>query len=111
MIREEISLPVVGMMMWGDATAPELHTYLHLTGGDVDSAILKHYGVETIEEARRRSVEPRVCPECQTVSPPFHEFCPMCGEPLSEEAQSEVDRAVAAMDRDDRLKILRSSQL
>lgn len=93
MIRDDISLPVVGMMMWGDPTAPELHTYLHLTGGDVDAAILQHYGVETIQEARKKSVEPKVCPVCKFVHPPSAQFCCECGTPLTKSAINDVTRA------------------
>lgn len=95
LIREGIPLAVVGMMMWGDPTAPELKTYLHLVNKDVDQAMLEHYGITDPADAAAVRVEARQCPHCHTVCGPTSEFCSRCGYSLTEKAEDEVERARA----------------
>lgn len=95
LITEGVPLAVVGMMMWGDPTAPELRTYLHLANHDVDAAMLSHYGVTDPAEAAAARVEAHQCPTCKTVCGPTAEYCPRCGHHLTEEAATEVEAARA----------------
>lgn len=91
LIRDGVSLPIVGMMMWGDATSKELHCYLHLANCDVDTALLDHYGIRPQDRPQRDRVEPRQCSGCHTISGPTAEYCPTCGLPLSEEAAAAIE--------------------
>jgi len=97
LITEGVPLAVVGMMIWGDPTAPELATYLHLANRDVDQAMLEHYGVTDPEAARAARVEARQCPHCSTVCGPTSDYCSRCGHHLTEEAENEVEAARAEL--------------
>lgn len=97
LITEDVPLSVVGLMMWGDPTAPELKTYLHLANKDVDRVMLDHYGVTDPAEETVARVEARQCPNCHTVCGPTSEYCSRCGHALTEEATAEVEEARAVI--------------
>ncbi len=70
--------------------------YVHLSGRDVERAILKVYGMEEAEkedEERAQPLKPQVCPRCGYVNPKDAKFCLRCGYPLSAEAVREVEGA------------------
>jgi hypothetical protein len=67
-------------------------TYVHLSGRDVDRAILKAEGIEMpddVEGGRRKL--PRVCPRCEAVNLSDSAFCRRCGLPLTLEAAKIVE--------------------
>jgi integrase len=53
--------------------------YVHLSGRDVDSTLLKHYGIRQ-EEAKVEDGElaPKACPRCGFVNPPSARYCQRC---------------------------------
>jgi len=53
--------------------------YTHLVNADVESAILKHYGIIQ-EETRLKS--PKICQVCNFVNDPESSECSNCGKPL-----------------------------
>lgn len=55
--------------------------YVHLSGRDVDSTLLKHYGIR-VEAPKEDLLEPKTCPWCQAVSSPSARFCQSCNAPL-----------------------------
>jgi ribosomal protein L40E len=55
--------------------------YVHLSGRDVDSTLLKHYGIK-VEAPTEDLLEPRICPWCKAVSSPSARFCQECNAPL-----------------------------
>jgi hypothetical protein len=57
--------------------------YYHLSGADIDSAILKVYGKSP--EEKEKVIVPRACPRCEYENSPESEFCSRCGLPLNEE--------------------------
>lgn len=63
--------------------------YVHLSGRDVDEAILRAEGipVERDEVPKARST----CPRCQAVNPPEARFCFRCSMALTPEAVERVD--------------------
>jgi len=62
--------------------------YVHLSGRDVDKAILSRvYGVQTPEDPTTSRLTPRSCGRCKTNNQSTHEFCRTCGFPLKREAQ------------------------
>jgi len=52
--------------------------YVHLSGRDVDEAILGLYGLRKPEEEKPK-LAPRACPRCQTSNPFDASFCSRCG--------------------------------
>ena len=62
-------------------------TYVHLSGRDVDGALLRTYGIQAEPEPTDRlRLGPAKCRQCDTENPPTHSFCGLCGLPLDEKA-------------------------
>lgn len=66
--------------------------YVHLSGRDVDNALLKVYGMENREEKKESIFKPKECPRCQQVNQATNRFCSRCGMPLDKESEAEVIR-------------------
>lgn len=68
--------------------------YVHLSGKQVDDAILKMYGIkkeETITEGLQR--EP--CPRCKILNDINHQYCKQCWLPLTSQAINEITQTQA----------------
>ena len=61
--------------------------YVHLSGRDVDRAILKLYGMEIAEECREETLKPKRCLRCGELNPATNQVCQRCFFPLNEEAE------------------------
>lgn len=93
LVQEDFPEHSIGIMMWGDPTARELRTYLHLTGKDVDRAVLDHYGIKDKDDIVDDTLHPVQCQQCATISPPGTNFCPNCGAGLNKRAIGSVGAA------------------
>ncbi len=60
-----------------------IQTYVHLSGKDVDKALLSLYGIEKIEP-NGNNIKMVKCPRCGALNPEFNAFCERCGSPLRE---------------------------
>jgi len=58
--------------------------YVHLSGRDVDRAILKLHGIEREDTQEDQPLSPRPCPRCGKTNPHTNSFCSRCGMPLDE---------------------------
>jgi len=58
--------------------------YVHLSGKDIDNAILKMNGIQ-IEEKEEQALKTSKCPRCKEIQDKKAQFCYKCGLPLSEE--------------------------
>ena len=67
-------------------------TYVHLSGRDTDSAVLKMHGLNKEEESQKPKLTITKCPRCQQMNDPTVCFCAKCGLPLAIEAALEVER-------------------
>ncbi|WOF15977.1 tyrosine-type recombinase/integrase [Methanoplanus sp. FWC-SCC4] len=101
--REGISDAIVGLMMWGDPTAPELSTYNQMNFEDVNSTMLEHYGISAPVVKHEKSL-PRQCPKCHEINPPRFSFCGLCGEPLSKEAIDNIDMVKTSLTCDEDIR-------
>ena len=54
-------------------------TYVHLSGRDLDSAILKMKGIKIQEEVEEEKKQPITCPKCKTVNDSLAKWCINCG--------------------------------
>lgn len=66
--------------------------YVHLSGRDVDRAILEHHGIKP--ESKRvveEVLKPIECPRCHRRNPPGAKFCAGDGMPLDDRAAQEID--------------------
>lgn len=64
--------------------------YVHLSGRDVDRALLKVYGIEANGDKKESAFKPKECMRCKLANPATNRFCSRCGMPLDEEARNEV---------------------
>jgi len=58
--------------------------YVHLSGRDVDKAILHMYGLEQDRSKQEQAMAPKSCPRCGETNPLTNAFCSRCGMPLDE---------------------------
>ena len=63
--------------------------YVHLSGRDVDSTLLKHYGIK-VEMPTEDLLEPKPCPWCKAMNSPSARFCQSCNAPLDPASASEA---------------------
>ena len=63
--------------------------YVHMSGRDVDNAILKLHGIETEQATKKFTVNK--CPRCKEINPENALFCFKCGLPLTQEASTTVE--------------------
>lgn len=54
-------------------------TYVHLSGRDVDNAILSLYGIKEKEKDGKEKLTPIRCPRCGTMNSPPAKLCVKCG--------------------------------
>ncbi len=60
--------------------------YVHLSGRDVDNAILKVYGLSQNNNGKEETpLKPKGCPGCDETNPATNKFCFKCGMPLDKE--------------------------
>jgi integrase/recombinase XerD len=64
--------------------------YIHLSGRDMDDAILELNGVDTKEEEEDDLVENYECPSCEAKVSPASMFCYECGSPLDTDQESKA---------------------
>jgi ribosomal protein L40E len=59
-------------------------TYVHLSGRNIDNALLKLNGIKTEDEvnSEEHSLRIKTCSRCQEVNSPTSVFCSRCGSPL-----------------------------
>ena len=57
-------------------------TYVHLSGRDLDTAVLKLAGIQVQEEEGGEAFKAKTCPRCKEKNAPSDRFCKRCGSPL-----------------------------
>jgi len=93
-------------------------TYVHLSGRDIDSAVLKLYGMKEKETAKEENLTPKKCHRCEKANPATGKFCLRCGNPLDletvlkvEEKTKEVDEATTVLLKDPEVLNLLASKI
>ena len=74
--------------------------YVHISGRDVDNALLKTYGIKKEEKKQESTLIPQRCARCEQTNEATNKFCKRCGLPLDEETKrtiikEEMDRKQA----------------
>jgi ribosomal protein L40E len=72
--------------------------YVHLSGRDMDNAILKMNGIKSKNTEKKQSFAPRQCQRCDIMNPPAGKFCFKCGMPLDQETVMKVEEKRNEMD-------------
>lgn len=66
-------------------------TYVHLSGRDVDNALLKMYGIEKEKAEKEEEVlKPKKCVRCDTINPATAKLCNRCGMALDLETALQI---------------------
>jgi ribosomal protein L40E len=66
--------------------------YVHLSGRDLDDAMLGVYGLKKIDEEKPK-LTPKICPRYNTSNPIDARFCTKCGLALDVKAAAEMEEA------------------
>jgi ribosomal protein L40E len=61
--------------------------YVHLSGRDVDNALLKVYGINKPETIKESKLKSRICNRCQAENPYSNTLCSKCGYALDEKTR------------------------
>jgi site-specific recombinase XerD/ribosomal protein L40E len=76
--------------------------YVHLSGRDVDNALLRMHGLVKDEDKQDEILKLKICERCKEKNSPVSKFCKRCGSPLDlktildfEKKRREKDEAVA----------------
>lgn len=64
--------------------------YVHMSGRDVDQAILRLNGLKPSEPKTGSVLAPLSCSRCKSSNPATHKFCMICGTPLTEQAATDL---------------------
>ncbi len=65
--------------------------YIHLSGRDVDKALLKVNGVQIGEEDDNESLKVMTCPRCKNSNEPTSKYCDNCGLILDRKTLMQID--------------------
>jgi len=70
---------------------------LHLSGRDLDDAILGVYGLKKVED-KEPKLKPKICPRCNASNAFEARFCMKCGLALDVKAAQEIEEVRAKTD-------------
>jgi site-specific recombinase XerD len=91
LLQQGMNESAVKMMMWGSINSDMFQSYAHLTGADVDKAVLELHGImQKKTKDRDHSLDARECPRCRAIAAPTQKFCGICAEPLTEDARTTI---------------------
>jgi len=65
--------------------------YVHLSGRDVDSAILQLHGLKNGQEKKEDSFRAKDCHRCKQPNSPTSKFCTKCGTVLQLEVALQIE--------------------
>jgi site-specific recombinase XerD len=98
LLQQGMNETAVKMMMWGSVNSDMFQAYAHLTGADVDKAVLEIHGImQKKTKEKDHSLEARECPHCHAIAGPTQKFCGLCASPLTEEAVIQVAQEKGAI--------------
>jgi integrase len=72
--------------------------YVHLSGRDVDDAILRMRGIKPKEEKPESTLAPKECPRCRTINKATGRFCTRCGAVLDIETAVTMQDEIKKLD-------------
>jgi len=103
LLQQGLSESVVKMMMWGSLTTDMFQSYAHLTGGDVDNAVLELHGIkQKTAEERERVLAARECPRCGLIVSPTDKFCKNCAQPIAEDFRVSIESKTKVIEQSPR---------
>jgi len=73
--------------------------YVHLSGRDLDNALLRLNGIKVKDERKDEQIKPLVCPRCKANNSPDAKFCSYCGLCLDPKTAIRIDELRAKADK------------
>lgn len=70
-------------------------TYVHLSGRDVDNALLKLQGLVSTESENEEKIKVKTCHKCKEHNSPIAQYCIKCGLPLDEMLLAKVEKKMS----------------
>jgi len=74
-------------------------TYVHLSGKEVDNALLKLQGIKVDEDNKESKLKVVACPRCEEKNSPISKFCCRCGSPMDASTAEQIDEYKAKVER------------
>jgi integrase len=71
--------------------------YVHLSGKDIDDAILKLNGIIVEDEKKEQALKVIKCPRCKEIQDKKASFCYKCGMPLNETSSTKIESDKSAV--------------
>jgi integrase/recombinase XerD len=85
--------------------------YVHLSGRDVDDALLKVYGMKKEEPGEASVLKPKICPRCGQTNPADGKFCSKCGQVVDVRTAADLDKRIRqSIPIVDTIKVLLSNE-
>ena len=66
-------------------------TYVHMSGRDVDAALLQAAGIEASNIHADKPLSQKICPRCRETNPVTTRFCYRCSAPLDSSSAYKLD--------------------
>jgi uncharacterized paraquat-inducible protein A len=79
--------------MWGNIGTNMLKTYVALSEQDIDAEFREKMGLKKKEVKEEKKMAPRQCKSCFAMNGPQSNFCHVCGKPLTDRAQQDVEHS------------------
>jgi len=73
-------------------------TYVHLSGKDIDDALLKLHGFKPGDNKELKNISVKTCFKCNESNSVLSQFCKKCGFPLDTTAMIEIDETRRKID-------------
>ena len=90
LIQQGYQESVIKKMMWGNLGTDMFNTYAHLTDADIENEVLEKVGIKVPKTKKGKILEPLQCSRCMNINGPTANYCTICGQPLTGEAQQVV---------------------
>jgi integrase/recombinase XerD len=82
--------------------------YVHLSGRDIDDAILELHGLKKKTKEDKSKMLPKKCQKCNTINDSINIYCEKCGAPLTLAAaiQTDYNKELTIRTMEEKMKIL-----
>jgi len=82
--------------------------YVHLSGRDIDDAILELHGLKKKTQEDKSKMLPKKCEQCKTINDSVNAYCEKCGAPLTLSAalQTDYNKELSMKTMEEKMKLL-----